>query len=86
MQARMQGAGPGLLAQLGTDPRGTRVVVMTSRGQRRGGFDEFFPPDRIVEVDAPGLTSPILSRFDGTRLPRPVLPLDREANWETTWR
>jgi hypothetical protein len=30
-------------------------------------------------VDAPGLTSPVLSRFDWKHLPRPVLPLDTEV-------
>jgi microcystin degradation protein MlrC len=38
-------------------------------------------PAQIVEVDAPGLTSPVLSRFDWTHLPRPVLPLDAEVTW-----
>jgi len=56
-------------------------VVVKSRGHFRGGFDEFFTHDRIVEVDAPGLTSPILARFNWTRLPRPVLPLDDETSW-----
>jgi hypothetical protein len=35
----------------------------------RGGFDEFFGPDQIVEVDLPGLTSPMLTRFEWQRLP-----------------
>jgi len=38
-------------------------------------------PAQIVEVDAPGLTSPVLSRFDWKHLPRPVLPLDIEVTW-----
>ena len=56
-----------------------RALVVKSRGHFRGGFDEFFQHEQIVEVDAPGLTSPILSRFDWTKLPRPVLPLDQDA-------
>jgi hypothetical protein len=32
-------------------------------------------------VDAPGLTSPVLSRFDFRHLPRPVYPLDPETTW-----
>jgi microcystin degradation protein MlrC len=55
--------------------------VVKSRGHFRGGFDEFFGPDQIVEVDLPGLTSPMLGRFEWTRLPRPVIPLDDNVSW-----
>ena len=44
-------------------------------------FDEFFDDDRVIEVDAPGLTSPVLTRFDFNNLPRPVFPLDQDAQW-----
>src|SRR5690606_14285995 len=47
----------------------------------RAGFDEFFPPDRILEGAGGGLTSPILSRFPFSRLPRPVYPIDPETRW-----
>ncbi|NDG47855.1 MAG: MlrC family protein 3, partial [Rhodospirillales bacterium] len=53
-----------------------RVVVLKSRGHFRAGFAEFAPNERILEVDAPGLTSPVLSRFAWKRLPRPVFPID----------
>jgi hypothetical protein len=36
------------------------------------------PPERVIEVDAPGLSSQNLSRFDWAYLPRPCWPLDRE--------
>jgi len=78
---RTQCADPAFLEHLGLDIGAARCVVVKSRGHFRGGFDEFFSHDRIVEVDAPGLTSPILSRFPWTRLPRPVLPLDPETSW-----
>ncbi len=81
MEGRTQRADPAVLEHLGMDLRAARAVVVKSRGHFRGGFDEFFGPDRIVEVDAPGLTSRILSRFDRKRLPRPVLPLDTETTW-----
>jgi hypothetical protein len=42
---------------------------------------EFFGPEQIVEVDLPGLTSPMLSRFTWTRLLRPVIPLDEGVEW-----
>jgi len=58
-----------------------RAIVLKSRGHFRGGFDEFFRNEQVVEVDAPGLTSPILTCFDWRHLPRPVLPIDPMANW-----
>ena len=78
---RTQCADPAFFEHLGLDIGLARAVVVKSRGHFRGGFDEFFTHDRIVEVDAPGLTSPILSRFAWTKLPRPVLPLDEETSW-----
>jgi len=80
-EGRTQCADPVFLEHLGIDLAAARAVVVKSRGHFRGGFDEFFGSARIVEVDAPGLTSPILSRFDWKRLPRPVLPLDPETDW-----
>ncbi|GGC68207.1 microcystinase C [Siccirubricoccus deserti] len=78
---RTQCADPAFLEHLGLDIGAARAVVVKSRGHFRGGFDEFFSHDRIVEVDAPGLTSPILTRFPWTKLPRPVLPIDPETSW-----
>ena len=78
---RAQCADPAFFEHLGLDIAAARTVVVKSRGHFRGGFDEFFSHDRIVEVDCPGLTSPILSRFAWTKLPRPVLPLDAETHW-----
>ena len=79
IEGRTQCADPAFLEHLGLDVGAARVLVVKSRGHFRGGFDEFFDHARIVEVDAPGLTSPVLSRFDWRHLPRPVLPLDKET-------
>src|SRR3712207_8598742 len=79
---RTQCADPAFLEHLGLDIGAARAVVVKSRGHFRGGFDEFFGHDQVVEVDAPGLTSPVLERFRWTRLPRPVLPLDPETRWD----
>lgn len=79
--ARIQCADPAFLEHLGLDPGAARVVVLKSRGHFRAGFDEVAPPERIIEVDAPGLTSPVLSRFAFRRLPRPIYPLDEDAAW-----
>jgi hypothetical protein len=35
----------------------------------------------VIEVDTPGLTSPVLERLDFKGLPRPVFPLDPGAQW-----
>jgi len=78
---RVQCADPAFLEALGVDLASVRCLVVKSRGHFRGGFDEVFGPAQIVEVDAPGLTSPVLSRFDWKHLPRPVLPLDAEVTW-----
>ncbi len=78
---RVQCADPIFFEMMGLDIGRARSVAVKSRGHFRGGFDEFFGPDQIVEVDLPGLTSPVLSRFDWERLPRPVIPLDDNVEW-----
>ena len=82
---RYQCADPVFFEAFGLDIAAARVVVVKSRGHFRGGFDEFFRHQDIVEVDAPGLTSPILSRFAWRYMPRPVLPIDDDAPWTATW-
>jgi microcystin degradation protein MlrC len=78
---RAQCADPVFLEHLGLDIGAAKVVVVKSRGHFRGGFDEFFSAPRIVEIDVPGLTSPVLDRFEWKKLPRPVLPLDPQTRW-----
>ncbi|HKX10035.1 MAG TPA: M81 family metallopeptidase [Stellaceae bacterium] len=78
---RQQCADPIFFEMFGLDIAKARTVVVKSRGHFRGGFDEFFKTEQIVEVDCPGLTSPMLNRFDWTRLPRPVVPLDEDVSW-----
>jgi len=78
---RIQAADPAFFEHLGLDVCAFRTVVLKSRGHFRAGFDEFFAQDDILEVDAPGLTNPVLSRFPFQRLPRPVYPLNPETTW-----
>jgi microcystin degradation protein MlrC len=80
---RVQCADPIFFEMMGLDIGQARSVVVKSRGHFRGGFDEFFRPDQIVEVDLPGLTSPMLNRFEWRRLPRPSIPLDDNVEWVT---
>jgi microcystin degradation protein MlrC len=79
---RRQLAEPVMLEMHGIDIAAARCMVVKSRGHFRAGFDEFFPPEQVFEVDTPGLTSPVLGNFTWRRLPRPVFPLDAEAGWE----
>ncbi len=83
---RRQLAEPMMLEMHGIDIAAASCVVVKSRGHFRAGFDEFFPPAQVFEVDAPGLTSPVLGNFQWKRLTRPVFPLDAEAEWqEPAW-
>jgi microcystin degradation protein MlrC len=81
LSERYQCADPVFFEAFGLDIGRARVVVVKSRGHFRGGFDEFFRHEQVVEVDAPGLTSPILSRFAWKYMPRPVIPIDDDATW-----
>jgi microcystin degradation protein MlrC len=78
---RVQCADPAFFEAFGLDIGRARVVVVKSRGHFRGGFDEFFSHDQVIEVDAPGLTSPMLHHFAWKHLPRPVIPLDPATKW-----
>lgn len=78
---RCQCLDPMQLESFGIDIAKARTVVVKSRGHFRGGYDEFFAPEQIYEVDCPGLTSPILKNFTWSKLPRPVYPLDEHTTW-----
>ena len=77
---RVQCCDPRFFEHLGVRIRDFAAVVVKSRGHFRAGFDEFFAPAQVIEVDAPGLTSPILSRFDFQRMRRPSYPLDGDID------
>jgi microcystin degradation protein MlrC len=66
----------------GLDAAKARSTVVKSRGHFRAGFQHRFPPERIFEIDVPGLTSPNLANFPWKNLPRPVYPMDPETTWE----
>lgn len=66
----------------GADAAAARCTVVKSRGHFRAGFAHLFPPERIYEVDVPGLTSQNLQSFEWKNLPRPVYPLDPETTWQ----
>ena len=78
---RYQTADPMFFEHLDLDIAAARTVCVKSRGHFRTGFEPWFPPERVIEVDTEGFTSPVLSRFDWRDLPRPVFPLDQDADW-----
>ena len=78
---RNQTADPMFFEMLGLDPSAFGVVCVKSRGHFRAGFDEWFTPSQVFEIDTVGLTSPVLERLDFKRLPRPVYPLDEDTQW-----
>ncbi|HEX9461572.1 MAG TPA: M81 family metallopeptidase [Alphaproteobacteria bacterium] len=83
---RKQCADPVQFECVGLDIARARTVVVKSRGHFRAGFDQYFAPKQVFEIDAPGLTSPVLERFQFRHLPRPAFPLDRDATWtEPDW-
>lgn len=79
---RTQCADPVFLEMMGLDIAAARAVVVKSRGHFRAGFNEFFAPSQVIEVDTAGLTSPILTRFPFRNLPRPAFPIDMNVTWE----
>jgi microcystin degradation protein MlrC len=79
---RIQAADPAYFETFGLNIPSFRTVVLKSRGHFRAGFDIFFDNNQIIEVDALGLTNPMLSRFPFERLPRPVYPLDPDTTWQ----
>lgn len=78
---RVQTADPVQFEALALDPGKARIVTVKSRGHFRAGFEQWFANEQIYEVDTPGYTSPVLSRFKWRGLPRPVFPLDDDVKW-----
>jgi microcystin degradation protein MlrC len=78
---RRQLCEPAMLEALGVEIAALRALVVKSRGHFRAGFDECFTPDRILEVDVPGLTTVVLERVPWRAVPRPIWPLDPEMDW-----
>jgi microcystin degradation protein MlrC len=78
---RQQCTDPVILEHLGIDLATLRGLVVKSRGHFRAGFDEYFRDAQILEVDAPGLSSPVLARLPYRNIPRPIYPLDADTRW-----
>lgn len=78
VSVRQQAKDPVFLEALGVDIAALRCLIVKSRGHFRAAFDEFFPDERIIEVDVPGLTTPVLQNVPYRNIPRPLYPLDED--------
>ena len=70
-----------MLEHLGLQIRDLRGIVVKSRGHFRAGFDDLFADENILEVDGPGLATPILTRVAWRGIARPIWPLDPDMAW-----
>ncbi len=63
----------------GIEPTQRRILVLKSAAHFRAAFEPI--ATKVIEIDAPGISSPKLDTFDYVRLRRPIYPLDPEASW-----
>lgn len=59
----------------GIDPTQRQILVLKSAAHYRAAFDPIAA--ETIEVDAPGITSPRLERYDYKNIRRPMYPLDK---------
>jgi microcystin degradation protein MlrC len=71
---RWQTLDPEMLRFVGIDPLAEKILVVKSTVHYRAAFEPI--ARAILEVDAPGLSSSNLARFDFKRVRRPIFPLD----------
>jgi microcystin degradation protein MlrC len=63
----------------GIEPTERRILVLKSAAHFRAAFEPI--ATKVIEVDAPGISSPRLTTFPYEKLRRPIYPLDRETTW-----
>ena len=81
VSVRQQCKDTAMFEVFGIDIAKARSVMVKSRGHFRAAFDLLFSDDHIIEVDVPGLTTPILSRVPYRNVQRPIFPLDPDTAW-----
>jgi len=81
VSVRQQAKDTAMFTSMGIDLANVRSLVVKSRGHFRAAFDLLFSDERIVEVDVPGLTTPMLKRVPYRNVPRPIFPLDEDMEW-----
>ena len=65
---------PNHFRSLGIEPTQRKILVCKAEMQHRAGFADI--AGKIIDVDAPGLATQILSRLPYAKIRRPVFPLD----------
>ena len=63
----------------GIEPTERRILVLKSAAHFRAAFEPI--ATKVIEVDAPGISSANLANFDYRALRRPIHPLDAGARW-----
>lgn len=63
----------------GIEPTERRILVLQSAAHFRAASGPI--ATKVIEVDAPGISSPDLARFPYRDLRRPIYPLDPETTW-----
>jgi len=71
---RWQTLDPEMIRFVGIDPLAEKILVVKSTIHYRAAFEPI--AHEIVEVDAPGLSSSNLARFEFKHVRRPIFPLD----------
>jgi microcystin degradation protein MlrC len=71
---RWQTLDPEMIRLVGIDPAAERILVVKSTIHYRAAFEPLAA--RIIEVDAPGLSSSNLDRYAFEHVRRPIFPLD----------
>ncbi len=77
---RWQTLDPEMIRFVGIDPLREKVLVVKSTIHYRAAFEPI--AREIIEVDAPGLSSSNLARFEYRRVRRPIFPLDPDTVYE----
>jgi len=65
---------PEVFRRNGIEPTEKKILLLKSRGHFRAAYEPF--SKEVIEVDAPGLTTPNLKWFKYKNIPRPIHPLD----------
>ncbi len=76
---RWQTLDPEMIRFVGIDPLDHKVLVIKSTIHYRAAFEPL--AREIIEVDAPGLSSSNLARFEFKRIRRPIFPLDPHTTY-----
>jgi microcystin degradation protein MlrC len=77
---RWQTLDPEMIRFVGIDPLREKILVVKSTIHYRAAFEPI--AKEIIEVDAPGLSSSNLARFEYRRVRRPIFPLDPDTVYE----